>query len=315
MDLCRLLFIIGLVITPVSCSKENNKYDPDDDPVIPYREWSSTKKVVVSSFGRLGFKHQSTALYGDYAFFVADGRAEICMYSMERKCKLYTLTLQGKDPTVYHCNQSTFGVDKYLPSDPFPLLYISQRAGSEGRCFTEVFRIVTSSEDFDSPDFSFSVELVQTIYFPIMTNDNSMGNVNVVIDTERGMLYTYSRNNNPFEQTYSQCRISQFDIPDIYEKAVYLKDDDILSSFMADYSAFNMQGGCIHEGILYVGQGYFTVGYIVLNVIDLEKRKQIRQMNLMSSGVYWEPEGCFFYGSCVMLAETEAIHEMHKKNK
>mgnify|MGYP006872994152 CR=1 FL=1 len=315
LNLCRLLVLSGMALAILSCSKKDvYKYEDDVDSEIPYREWGSTKKIVVTTYGSLDFKHQSAALYGDYAFYVSDGRYSFCMYDMREKRKLSTLILTGMDPKVYHCNQSTFGIHKYKSTDPFPLLYVSQRAASDGRCFVEVFRIITSSDDFSSADFSFTVEKVQTIHFPVMSNENSLGNVNAVIDQEKGVLYTYSRNNNSLEETYGRCKVSSFDIPDITIKDVYLEDNDIRSSYMIDYNAFNMQGACIQDDILYIGQGYYSAGYIVLNVVDLNLQKQIRQMNLMKSGVLWEPEGCFFYNGCVMLSETSAIHEMHKKN-
>ena len=315
LSLFRLSVLIAIAISLLSCSKKDDyKYDDGVDSETPYREWSSTKKIVVTTYGSLDFSHQSAALYGDYAIYVSDGRYLFCLYSMKERKKLFTLSMPGMDPKIYHCNQSTFGIHKYKSTDSFPLLYISQRAASDGRCFVEVFRIITSSDDFNSSDFSFSVEKVQTIHFPAMTNENSMGNVNAVIDQENGVLYTYSRNNNSIEETYGRCKVSSFDIPDITIKDVYLEDSDIRSSYMIDYNAFNMQGACIEDGILYIGHGFLSAGFIVLNVVDLYQQKQIRQMNLMKSGVLWEPEGCFFYNGCVMLSETEAIHEMHKKN-
>lgn len=226
---------------------------------------------------------------------------------------LFTLNLKGVDGRTYHCNQSSFGIEKYEPTDFFPLLYISQRAKSDGRCFIEAYRIFPLyNEDLSEFD-SFYLELVQTIYLPKMSRKNSLGNANCVIDTSSQTMYTYSRNNNKSDDNYGQCKISQFAIPDTHKKTVILNDDDIISSFMINASAINMQGGCIQDGILYIGQGYASAGYINFNIIDLEKKELIRCFDLQEYKISWEPEGCFFYDGSVMLAHSSAICRIDKK--
>ena len=278
----------------------------------PYRDWSSSDRISVNQFASLSFTHQSAATYGDYVFFVTDGRSKIGLFSLRKKEILFTLTLRGADRKTYHCNQCTFGIEKYEDIDHFPLLYISQRAKSDGRCFIEAYRIFPLyNEDLSEYD-SFYVELVQTIYLPKMTRDNSLGNANCVIDAANRTMYTYSRNNNTKEDNYGQCRISQFEIPDIHQKTVILNDGAILSSYAIDVSAINMQGGCVQDGILYIGQGYPSAGYIYLNIIDLEKKEMVRRIDLKKNDVTWEPEGCFFYDGCVMLSHSAGICRIDK---
>jgi len=221
---------------------------------------------------------------------------------------VYNMKMANKN--TYHCNQSTFGIELFEPSDPFPLLYISQRALSDQRCFIEVYRIKTVYDDVTSEYKSFSVEKVQTVFLPAMKYENSLGNANCVIDPEDGFMYTYSRNNNTAEDNYKKCKISKFAIPDIHNEVVYLEDKDILSSFMIDCSALNMQGGCINDGILYIGQGFPAVGYVFLNVVDLANRALLARIDLQKYQVNWEPEGCFFFDNSVMLAHTDAINRI-----
>lgn len=281
--------------------------------VYPHLDSSSLNSIEVNHFAPLGFSHQSAAAYGDYAFFVSNGRSEICLYSLKKKEKLFTLALKGNNGAIYHCNQSTFGVDKYESSDYFPLLYISQRANSEGRCFIEAFRIIPQyNEDMSEID-SFHVELVQTIYLPKMTRDNSLGNANCVIDARERVLYVYSRNNNSEDDNYQQCKISRFEIPEIRTGPIMLEDDSIVSSFMIEASAVNMQGGCIHDGLLFIGQGYDSAGYILLNVVDLKMKQLIMRIDLQEFRVGWEPEGCFFYDGSVMLTHYDAISRIDQK--
>lgn len=280
--------------------------------IPPYWMWTASDVIDINVYSSLSFSHQSAAAYGDYAFFVTNGRSQVCLYSLAKKDKLYTLSLKGVNGGTYHCNQSTFGFEKFDELDSFPLLYISQRAKSDGRCFIEAYRIFPLyNEDFSEIE-SFSIELVQTIFLPPMSYDNSLGNANCVIDAENKVMYTYSRNNDSKDDNYGQCKITQFAVPSVQEETVVLEDDDIVSAFMIDASAVNMQGGCIKDGILYIGQGYSSAGYIYLIIIDLEKKELIRRIDLQDYKVSWEPEGCFFYDGSVMLAHTGAICRIDK---
>lgn len=278
---------------------------PAEDPKLEPADLNGA--VTVTEYAELGYLHQSAAVYGDYAFFVRIGRTAIRLFDMTRKTRIYTLSMGDRNHTVYHCNQSTFGVDKYAPEDYFPLLYISQRSRSEQRCFTEVFRIIPLFSADSTALLAFRTELIQEIFFPPNTMENSMGNVNCVIDPKTGWMYTYSRNNHAADGNYRQCKISRFAIPDVHEKEVYLEDADIESSFMIDASAVNMQGGCIVDGRLYIGQGSPAARYVYLNVVDLREERLVKRYDLLAHGVNWEPEGCFYYDGSVMLAHTGAI--------
>ena len=280
-------------------------------PSHPY--WGSKIEVHVSQYAPLEYSHQSAAAFGEYAFFVKDGHSQICMYNLEKKEKLCVYNMKMANNKTYHCNQSTFGIEPFEPSDPFPLLYISQRALSDQRCLIEVYRIKTVFDDVISEYESFSVEKVQTIFLPAMKYENSLGNANCVINPEDGYLYTYSRNNNSAENNYNKCKISKFAIPNIHNETVYLEDKDILSSFMIDCSALNMQGGCINNGILFIGQGYPSAGYIYLNVVDLAQRGILGRVDLRKYQVNWEPEGCFFYDSSVMLSHSGGVCRIDKQ--
>lgn len=316
----RLFLFLLLVLNTVSlyaCTKDDGILVWDEfvrcalpDTVLvtlPIPDWKESSEIIVSEYAPLNITHQSAAVYGDYAFFVTSGRSAIYLFNLRKKALLSTLSLKVQNSSIYHCNQSSFGPDKFEPSDPFPLLYVSQRTRSNQRCFVEVFRILPSYNEVLSDYDSFHVELVQLIYLPAMTSGNSLGNVNCVLDFASRSMYTYSRNNNQADDNYGICKISEFRIPDIYSKQVSLEDDDILSSFMLDISALYMQGGCINDGLLYIGQGDLSYGFTYLNVIDLEKEALLTRIDLQEYGVRWEPEGCFFYDGSVMLSHKGAI--------
>lgn len=273
-------------------------------------------EFVFSLYAKNSYSNQSAAAYNDYLFLVPKYRGKIYMYSLKEKklicsCIMTAMTeLNDSGGNIYHCNQTCFGSDYYDPNDPFPLLYISQRARSDKRCFTEVFRIIAYKSDSDTEYSSFELQLVQIIYYPPMSEANSLGNVNTVIDRENHLLYTYSRNNVRSDENYRQCKISCFAIPDVHQSEVYLEDSDIKTSYMIDCSAYFMQGACIQGKYLYIARGASGVGYIDINVIDLIKQRLKGQYNLLENGFKWEPEGCFYYKGHLMIATGRNIWEL-----
>lgn len=293
-----------------------NDYSPNENPDSVIVRNVTIDSVAINLYADNSYKNQSAAVYGDYLFLVTKGRGRIYIYNLKEKSFVYTIKLpasseydyQGSD--LYHSNQASFGIDFYAYDDPFPLLYISQRARSDLRCFVEVFRIVPVMNESGDGYNTIDAQLVQTVFFPAMTQENSLGNVNCVIDSEKQLMYTYSRNNNKEDGNYGECKVSCFNIPPLGQNFVYLEDRDILSSFMLGCSAVNMQGGCIKDGVLYVGQGYKSVGYIYLNVVDLNNNSLLGRIDLLNQGVEWEPEGCFYYHGKVMIAADNNIWEI-----
>ena len=310
---------MSVVLLSAFCTEDQDFYDYIQSEIQNSEIKSSDRckekddntNGLITLFADNSIPHQSAALFGDYLFLVTKRHTNLYMYSMRQKKLLFDIEMEpgvgttyyGTD--MYHCNQMSFGVSFYDPHDPFPLLYISQRSKDNLRCFTEVYRIIAKRNSTDEKFFSLNVQLIQTIFFPPMSIGNSMGNVNCVIDSENKLLYTYSRNNNKDDANYRMCKISWFNIPDIIQAEVYLEDSDILNSFMLNYSAYNMQGGCIKDGILYIGQGHDSAGYINLNVIDLVKQKSLKRIDLFGMGIRWEPEGVFFYDDKLFISSND----------
>lgn len=292
---------------------ETEKEEEYEDPYIPDLNELPDLLFRISTFVINGQYHQSGACHGDYAIFISDYHSHFYLYNLKTKTMIYDLAYKtgiGTDSwnqTIYHCNQASFGVEYYEPSDPFPVLYVSQRAKEGLRCHVEAYRIIPHWNDEIGEYSSFDVECIQTIYFPSMTNNNALGNVNLVVDPENCQMFTYSRNNNKGISNSGKCKISCFDIPSIYSKEVYLEDDDVKWSFYPGCSAVNMQGGCINNGLLYIAQGYKKVGYIYLNIIDLNSRQQTGRLDLLNNGHTWEPEACFLYEGQLMLGGNKSI--------
>ena len=191
---------------------------------------------------------------------------------------------------------------------------MSHRENNDNRGVTEVYRITPIKTDSTKVDFdSIDVSLVQTIYYPPMTDENAMGSPWTVIDKENNYMYTYSRNNRSNASNIGKCRISKFKIPEVNIEYIYLNDEDILDSYEVDFKAPQSQGACIHRGKLYIAQGVSPKkSNVWLRVVDLQEKKLVKSYNLKASGFPVEPEGCFIYrGKLMLTTASKMIFEMN----
>ncbi len=292
-------------------SGNNNSKTNEPIPTTPNANINSSKAYLyIDEISTEGIAHQSAACYGDYAFFISNKMIHVMVYNMKTNQRIFYLT---QDPlgtgTIYHCNQACFGTQKYSEEDPFPLLYISQHQNKSNRSFIQVFRVLPTSAGYGQEYTAFAFEKIQTIYFPVLTDDNSLGNVNAVIDTDNHFIYTYSRNNNTVAENYRKCKISKFHLPDALEStSITLSDDNIIDSFFIDTSAFNMQGGAYHDGLLYIGRGAPSAGYVNLYVIDLSHRRLWFSVDLLTNRYFcYEPEGAYFYKDDLYIGASSRI--------
>ena len=268
--------------------------------------------------------NQSAAAYGKYLFLVKDKLASVAVYNIEKKSVscVYSMTprndMNGKQ-TVFHCNQSTFGVEKFIKADSFPLLYISQRnrSATEGAMLS-VFRV--KPEFVEGEMVSFSLEEVQTIYFPVMSDSNCLGNPNVAIDTAKQVMYVYSRNNRKEALNRHKAKLTTFKIPTLRDREgnvvreVRLSDADILSSFSSDFSMVNAQGACAKSGMLYIAQVYSDSLHkrgAVLHKFDMDTQKHTT-LDLSSLGFKGEIEGCWDYkGNLMFSSSGKMLYLLH----
>lgn len=262
---------------------------------------------------------QSATNYGKYLFLVKDRLSSISLYDLDEKKIIQNLQLESRDERINgsiisHCNQCSFGKEKYEENDIFPLLYISQRSPNDSvGAYLDVLRIIPNV-DINGTIDSFQIEQVQKIFFPVMTDQNSMGNPNAIIDINKGFIYTYSRNNRPKANNYLEAVVSKFLLPSLYDskgdiqKIVILHDNDILDSFNCGFSLLNAQGGFYRKGKIYFAQGYPSknekLNYVLFREINLKKRKLTRTVDMLNNGFRAEPEGCWFYNGKVMVTDS-----------
>ena len=113
----------------------------------------------------------------------------------------------------------------------------------------------------------------------------------------------YSRDNN---SSQGWCRITEFNIPSYTAGnevvTTVLEDSNILNGYFIDSSAWNMQGGTIYRGKLFIARGSRDVGYTELIVVDLISKSQIATIDLLSNGFTVEPEGTFIWNNQVCIS-------------
>ena len=68
---------------------------------------------------------QGFAIYGRYAFSVHD-KGQCVVIDMKRRKFVSTFTLEGN---TGHCNNASFGVERYNKQSAFPLLYVTECRG------------------------------------------------------------------------------------------------------------------------------------------------------------------------------------------
>ena len=181
-----------------------------------------------------------------------------------------------------------------------------------------VFRV--KPEFVEGEMVSFSLEEVQTIYFPVMSDSNCLGNPNVAIDTAKQVMYVYSRNNRKEALNRHKAKLTTFKIPTLRDREgnvvreVRLSDADILSSFSSDFSMVNAQGACAKSGMLYIAQVYSDSLHkrgAVLHKFDMDTQKHTT-LDLSSLGFKGEIEGCWDYkGNLMFSSSGKMLYLLH----
>jgi hypothetical protein len=90
---------------------------------------------------------QGFAIHGRYGFSVHD-RGQCVIIDLKRRSFVSTFVMEGN---TGHCNNASFGVERYDKSSQFPLLYVTECRG-ERACYVNVISLTGS-------------RLVQTIYY------------------------------------------------------------------------------------------------------------------------------------------------------
>lgn len=293
-----------------SNSERISKLEENNIPPLAYYGGKidlKTYHYAVSSFLTSYTGHQSGAAFGEYYFMLTNKMTKVYVWNLSKREIVYTWSNPTYLSDIHHCNQCSFGKTYYDANDPFPLLYVTVNNAISGeyagRCSQEVYRVVATYDAETEEYTSFDFTLVQVIYLPVMTSTNCLGNANMAIDSVRNRMVFYSRDNN---SSQGWCRITEFNIPSYTAGnevvTTVLEDSNILNGYFIDSSAWNVQGGTIYKGKLFIARGSRDVGYTELIVVDLISKSQIATIDLLSNGFTVEPEGTFIWNNQVCIS-------------
>ncbi|MBO4599913.1 MAG: hypothetical protein J5641_04155 [Bacteroidales bacterium] len=213
---------------------------------------------------RLHGSMQGMAIHRRYAVALRDGGQCLILDMRHRRCVgAYPLTGNST-----HCNNASFGHRRFVPSDPFPLLYVSSCYGDKA---CHVMRLL--------PDRSVTVQRIyyDSDCFPIAQD--------WCVDADNGYLYAFGGKRG------GTMYLKKFALPPVgcegADTAVRLTDRDVLQTIPITCVRV-AQGSKIEGGYAYLPDGDQPGGYY-LHIIDLASGKEVRTLDLNPIGL--EPEG------------------------
>ena len=206
---------------------------------------------------------QGFAIYGRYGFSVHD-KGECVVIDLKRKRFISKFTLEGN---TGHCNNASFGVERYSKESPFPLLYVTECRG-ERACYVNDVTLTGS-------------RMVQKICYD---GNDATGPADWAVDRANRLIYFYCTVNNI-------RTLKWFALPHLADSdargEVHLTDEDALGSVTAGDITIP-QGSLIHRGRAYLPDG-IPPRPTRLHVTDIKSGASLTTIDLSHTGL--EPEG------------------------
>ena len=194
---------------------------------------------------------------------------------MKRRKFVSTFTLEGN---TGHCNNASFGVERYNKQSAFPLLYVTECRG-ERACYVNDISLEGS-------------RLVQKIFYD---GADITGPADWAVDRRKRLIYLYC--------TVDNVRtLKWFTLPRLADSdsrgEVHLKAEDALGSMPAGDISIP-QGSHIHRHRAYLPDG-IPPRPTRLHVTDLKTGKQLMLIDISHTGL--EPEGVATRGRWLYLS-------------
>lgn len=206
---------------------------------------------------------QGFAIYGRYGFSVHD-KGECVVIDLKRKRFISKFTLEGN---TGHCNNASFGVERYSEESPFPLLYVTECRGDRV-CYVNDVTLTGS-------------RMVQKICYD---GKDATGPADWAVDRANRLIYFYCTVNNIRTlKWFALPRLADSDA----RGEVHLTDEDALGSVTAGDITIP-QGSLIHRGRAYLPDG-IPPRPTRLQVTDIESGASLTTIDLSHTGL--EPEG------------------------
>ena len=207
---------------------------------------------------------QGFAIYRNYAFSVHD-KGQCVVLDLKRKKFISTFVLEGN---AGHCNNASFGVERYSRESLFPLFYVTECRG-ERACYVNDISLEGS-------------RLVQTIYYD---GEDITGPCDWAVDAKRGVIYLYC--------TVGTVRMLKwFSLPKLSDSdsrgEVHLQREDMLGCIPAGDIAIP-QGSLVDGDYIFLPEGVPTRSNTALSVLHRESARRLMYIDLTAMGI--EPEG------------------------
>ena len=156
-------------------------------PAFEGEQYIDTSTIIDTTAVTIEGSSQGLALWGRYAFSLHD-KGQCVVLDLKRRRFISTFQLEGHDS---HCNNASFGVERYSRRSKFPLLYVSECRGDRACYVTDI-----STE---------GSRIVQTI---IYTDDDCTGPMDWCVDRRNKILYGYCTIDG--ERTFRRFRLPFF---------------------------------------------------------------------------------------------------------
>ena len=260
--------------------------------------------------GVSGQGYQGMSIYEDYLVSLQNtGVATIYRLSDNRLERLRQFPLASNDK-VNHANVASFGIERYQPTDQFPLLYVSQCSrqrykGLKDVCFVERISLTEAPQ------------LVQTIVLD--DPDGLFGYaLQWVIDHRRRLLIGYGYTLENLAEG-NRWRMMIFRLPTLSEGSeVHLRPSDALDNYCiqdidARFASQQIgQGACVHKGRMYIPVGVGIDKHPSILYVWNLRRKRLEQVLNLQQLVPAEFEDCEPYrGDLIMQTNGMGVVHIH----
>lgn len=253
---------------------------------------------------------QDGAAYGNVLFRFGP-RGEAYAYGFPSLTEIGQFSLDKQEFLVPHANAVTFGSERAKAGDEFPVFYANiynNYCNDEDKhkatlCVYRVFRKngTFETEMLQTIRLGFAEDL--TLWSSLPDNGDARSYGNIAVDRENNRLVAFVMRDKEHVTrifTLKLPKISEGEINAYGVREAVLEKGDILSMFDIDYSNF-MQGACTYNGLLYSTEGGVLDNGdpLAIRIIDIDRKREIRFINLNEEGLSVEPEMIFFYnGIC-----------------
>jgi hypothetical protein len=217
---------------------------------------------------------QGFAIHGRYGFSMHD-KGQCVIIDMRRREFVSTYVMEGN---TGHCNNASFGVERYSSSSEFPLLYVTECRG-ERACYVNDVTLEGS-------------RLVQTIYYD---GEEITGPADWVVDARNRRIYLYC--------TIGTLRwLKAFSLPALADSdargEVHLKPSDAIASMPAGEITIP-QGSHIYGRYIFLPEG-IPPRPTRLHTTDIVTARTLAPIDLSDLGL--EPEGVAVKGRWLYLS-------------